>query len=92
MSSRLLARILRSGGVRVLNSAINRVLPDTVTPAAPRKKASLGGALLGAAAVRIATRSVPGAILIGGGLLAKARYDKRRAKKGDSAGKAPSDT
>lgn len=37
---------------------------------------------VGTAVVRIATRSVPGAIIVGGGLLAKTLYDrKHRAKR-----------
>jgi hypothetical protein len=39
-----------------------------------------GGTLMGAIAARIATRSVPGALLVGGALLAKAIYDQRKAK------------
>ena len=39
-----------------------------------------GGTLMGAIAARIATRSVPGALLVGGALLAKALYDQRKAK------------
>jgi hypothetical protein len=31
--------------------------------------------------LRVATRSVPGAILVGGGLLAKALQDRRKARK-----------
>ena len=34
--------------------------------------------LIGTAIARVATRSVPGALLIGGGLLAKALYDRRK--------------
>lgn len=36
--------------------------------------------LIATAAARAATRSVPGAILIGGGLLAKTLYDRRRGR------------
>lgn len=39
-----------------------------------------GGSLVGAIAARVATRSVPGALLVGGALLAKAVYDQRKAK------------
>jgi hypothetical protein len=39
-----------------------------------------GGTLVGAIAARIATRSVPGALLVGGALLAKAIYDHRKTK------------
>ena len=44
------------------------------------KGRTMGQTLLGTMAVRIATRSVPGAIIVGGGLLAKALYDRKRAK------------
>ena len=44
------------------------------------KGRSMGQTLLGTVAVRIATRSVPGAIIVGGGLLAKALYDRKKAK------------
>lgn len=39
------------------------------------------GAGLGIAATRIATRSIPGALLVGGALLAKTVYDKRKKRK-----------
>lgn len=38
------------------------------------------GAGLGIAATRIATRSIPGALLVGGAFLAKTLYDRRKAK------------
>ena len=34
--------------------------------------------LVGTALARIATKSVPGAIVVGGGMLAKALYERRR--------------
>ena len=40
----------------------------------------MGQTLVSTALARIATRSVPGAIVIGGGLLAKTLYDRRRGK------------
>jgi hypothetical protein len=39
------------------------------------------GAGLGIAATRIATRSIPGAIAVGGAILAKKLYDRRKAKR-----------
>ena len=41
---------------------------------------SVGETLLAAAVARTATRSLPGAVLIGGGLLAKALYDRKRGR------------
>ncbi len=46
----------------------------------PEPKSTVIKALSGAALTRLATRSVPGAILIGGGLLAKLAYDRKRAR------------
>ncbi len=39
------------------------------------------GAGIGLVATRIATRSVPGAVIVGGALAAKAVYDYRKARK-----------
>ena len=39
------------------------------------------GAGLGIIATRIATRSLPGALLVGGALVAKAVYDRRKVKR-----------
>ncbi len=50
-------------------------------PKAARPKRSLGTRIAMAAATRIATRSVPGAIVVGGALLAKALYDRKHPKK-----------
>ena len=79
MASRLLATIARRGGGKLLDLAVGRILPDSAEPAkkAPLLKRSLTGSLAGAALTRIATRSVPGAIIVGGGLIAKALYDRR---------------
>ncbi|MFM2302199.1 MAG: hypothetical protein RLZZ84_1935 [Pseudomonadota bacterium] len=97
--NRLLAQILRSSGGKLLNATIDKVLPvaaavaeqgEGATAAAPRKKSLLGG-LAGAMAVRIAARSVPGAIVIGGSLLAKRLYDRRHAKDGAATPPAKKD-
>ncbi|MFM2410514.1 MAG: hypothetical protein RL481_1342 [Pseudomonadota bacterium] len=39
------------------------------------------GASLGVVATRIATRSIPGALLVGGALVAKTLYDRSKAKR-----------
>jgi hypothetical protein len=46
-----------------------------------RRGRGLLGAGLGIAATRIATRSIPGALLVGGALLAKTLYDRRKERK-----------
>ena len=48
---------------------------------APKPKRSIGTRLLTAAATRIATRSVPGAIVVGGVLLAKTLHERRKNRK-----------
>lgn len=45
------------------------------------KRQPLAQTLVQGAILRVATRSVPGAILVGGGLLAKALHDRRKASK-----------
>lgn len=73
MPNPLFARLARFAGGKALDHAVERVFPVG-------KGASLGKGLAGVALARIATRSVPGAILIGGGMLAKLLYDRRRAQ------------
>jgi hypothetical protein len=46
-----------------------------------RRGNGLLGAGIGIAATRIATRSVPGALLVGGAFLAKKLYDKRKERR-----------
>lgn len=73
----LLARIARQNGGKLLNTAIDVLLP---VDGAKSGRPSLVGGIVGAVAVRVATRSVPGAIVVGGAVIAKRLYDKRRAK------------
>jgi hypothetical protein len=77
LDNRLLARIARSTGGKLLDKASARLFPAMAE--APKAKPSITRALAGAALTRIAARSVPGAIVVGGGLLAKGLYDRRRA-------------
>jgi hypothetical protein len=76
--NRLLADLARSGGTRLLDAAIDTLLPVTAEDL-PAKRKSLLRAVTGTVALRIATRSVPGAILVGGALIAKRLYDRRHA-------------
>ena len=76
MAESLLARVARQSGARLLDKAVGKI-----DAASPPKKPGLAGKLAGAALVRIATRSVPGAILVTGGLIAKTLHDRRKAKK-----------
>ena len=94
MDNRLLARLAREGGGRLLDLAVGRFLPDPVVePETRPKKRSLAGKLANAALLRIAAKSVPGAIIVTGGLLATRAHERRKAKrtkaKGDSGTPAP---
>ena len=50
------------------------------------KGRSLGQSLFGTMLARLATRSVPGALLVGGGLLAKTLYDRKRGRSAGEQG------
>ncbi|MFM5884766.1 MAG: hypothetical protein ACKOQ3_05485 [Novosphingobium sp.] len=74
----------------MLDTAVNRILPSGA--GASPARGSLLGRLAAAVAVRVATRSVPGALVIGGGLLAKTLFDRRRGKRAaPAAGEAAVD-
>jgi len=85
MTNLLIADLALRGGGQLLRHAIERtVLGAKYTPDKAKKIVkgrSMVQTLLGTAAARIATRSVPGAIVVGGGLLAKALYDRREGKR-----------
>lgn len=85
-TNRLLASILRQGGGRLLNTALAKALPDEPVTAGKRK--NLLGGIAGAVALRVATKSVPGAIVVGSGLIAKKLYDRRKAAKVAQSGAA----
>lgn len=78
----LLADIaLRSGALIARRGLERGLLGKRYTPDKARKiikGRSFGEMLVGAAVSRLALRSVPGAILVGGGLLAKTLYDRRK--------------
>lgn len=77
MPARIIAEIARKSGGKMLNQAIGKAVKETPGGA----RSTVVASILGALAVRTATRSVPGAILVGGGLLAKTLYDRRQAKR-----------
>lgn len=90
LPDRLLARLARQGGGRLLNTAIAKALPDTPEPAG--QKRNLLSGIAGAVAMRVATRSVPGAIVVTSGLIAKKLYDRRKARKGAAQAQAQAKT
>ncbi len=77
---------LRSATRIVRNGLLDTVLSKVMTPEAraQTKPNSLGMSLIGMAAARIATKSLPGALLVSGGLIAKALYDRGAARKADA--------
>ena len=84
MTNVVLADIaLRTGG-QLMRHAIER---SVLGMKYDKKKArdivkgrSMTQALVGTAIARLATRSVPGALLVGGGMLAKALFDRRKSR------------
>jgi hypothetical protein len=78
----LLADIAIRGGGRLLRHTVERTLLGAkYSPNKARdivSGRSMFQTLLGTAVARVATRSVPGALLVGGGLLAKTLYDRSK--------------
>lgn len=75
---------LRAGGALLRRGVEQGILGQQVGKKKARrvvKARGMGSTLLATAAARIATRSVPGAIVVGGGMLAKTLYDLRRSRK-----------
>ena len=84
MTNLIIADLALRGGGQLLRHAVERTLLGAVYSRAEAKNLvkgrSMAQTLIGTAIARIAVRSVPGAIVIGGGLLAKTLYDRRRGK------------
>lgn len=62
----------------ILKTIFGAVVGDAI---GRRSGNGLLGAGLGVAATRLATRSIPGALLVGGAFVAKKLYDKRKEKR-----------
>lgn len=84
MTNLIMADIALRGGGRLLRHVVERsLLGVKYTPEKARdivKGRSMAQSLVGTAVARIATRSVPGALLVGGGLIAKALYDRSQKR------------
>lgn len=89
----MIADIALRGGARLLRRLIRaRLLKAKYPPDKARgiiANQGVGRALLGTAAARVATRSVPGALFVGGGLLVKAIYDRRKGEAEKAKGEEP---
>lgn len=95
MTNLVLADIaLRAGGALLKRGVETGILGQKHGTAKAKKIVkgrSLTQSLVGTALARIATRSVPGAIVVGGGMLAKTLYDRHHAKSAKAAGDAAVD-
>ena len=92
MTNLVIADLLLRGGGQLLRHAVERnvlgIRFSKDKAAKLIKGRSMTQTLIGTAIARIATRSVPGAILVGGGLLAKTLYDRRHGAAAEAEGKA----
>ncbi|MGH6786713.1 MAG: hypothetical protein ACREBO_07770 [Novosphingobium sp.] len=84
MTNLLIADLVLRGGGRLMRHAVERgILGLKFAPGKAKnivKGRSMAQTLVGTALARIATRSVPGALVVGGGMLAKTLYDRRKGK------------
>ena len=85
MASPIVAKLVRQAGGKLLDMAASRLESPSAPPPPVGKTASLTRKVAGAALMKVATRSVPGAIVVGGAVLAKTLYDRRHARKDDKA-------
>jgi hypothetical protein len=90
MTNLIIADVALRGGGRLLRHVVERTLLGVKYPPEKAREIvkgrSMAQALVGTAVARVATRSVPGALLVGGGLLAKALYDRSKRGKAKAAG------
>jgi hypothetical protein len=91
MTNLIIADLALRGGGQLLRHAVERTLLGAKYSRAEAKNLvkgrSMAQSLIGTAVVRLATRSVPGAIVVGGSLLAKTLYDRRRGKSATREGR-----
>jgi hypothetical protein len=90
MTNLIIADLVLRGGGRLLRNLVERnVLKAKYSPDTAKSIVSGRGmaqTLVSTAIARVATRSVPGAILVGGGLLAKTLYDRRKGAEAKEKG------
>lgn len=84
MTNLVLTDLVLRGGGQIMRHAVERTLLGTQYSKGKAKSIvkgrSMAQTLIGTALARIATRSVPGAILVGGGMIAKTLYDRKRGR------------
>jgi hypothetical protein len=90
MTNLLIADIVLRGGGRIMRHLVEANLLKTKYPPQKARDIIKGRGVIrtlaGAAVARLATRSVPGALVVGGGLLAKALYDRRKGAEARAKG------
>jgi len=95
MTNLIITDIALRGGGRLLRNMLEKNLLGVKYPQDKAKALVTGRGmaqtLIGTAVARVATKSVPGALLVGGGLLAKTLYDRRKGQQAREAGKAQVD-
>lgn len=84
MTNLIVVDLVLKAGTRVVRHALERgVLGTKYSPDKAKaivKSRSMTQTLVGTAVARIATGSVPGALVVGGALLAKSLYDMRKGR------------
>lgn len=92
MTNIILTDLALRGGGRLLRQVVEKGLLGVKYPQDKAHKLisgrSMAGSLIATAVARVATRSVPGALLVGGGLLAKTLYDRRKGAAAREKGEA----
>lgn len=92
MTNLIIADVVLRGGGRLMRNAVEKGLLGVKYPQDKAGKLvsgrSMASTLIATAVARVATRSVPGAILVGGGLLAKTLYDRRKGQAAREEGRA----
>ncbi|HUQ13401.1 MAG TPA: hypothetical protein VM055_03910 [Novosphingobium sp.] len=84
MTNLLLTDLVLRGGGQIMRHAVERTILGTRYSKDKAKNIvkgrSMAQTIVGTVLARIATRSVPGAIVIGGGMLAKTLYDRSKGQ------------
>lgn len=92
-NSRTLAKLARKESGRFLGRTMDRMLP--MEPVSIKQPSTVASSIAAALAVRIATSSMPGAMVVGAGMLGRAMMRKGRkdrlSKQAHAATKAVSD-
>jgi len=90
MTNLLIADIALRGGGRILRHLVEaNVLKSKYSPDKARsiiKGRGMAQTLIGTAIARVATRSIPGALIVGGGLLVKALIDRKMGEESRQKG------